>query len=51
MVHVKLVLPEEPPLVAVAVTEYVPAVVGVPLMTPVAAFRARPAGRPVADQV
>ena len=36
--------------VAVTVTEEVPAVVGVPLIAPVAAAIERPAGRPVADQ-
>ena len=37
--------------VAVTVTEEVPAVVGVPLITPVAAAIERPAGSPVADQL
>ncbi len=37
--------------VAVRVTEHVPAVVGVPVMVPLAALTDRPAGRPVADQV
>ena len=34
-----------------AVTEFVPAVVGVPVTAPVAGLIDRPAGRPVADQV
>jgi hypothetical protein len=38
-------------LVAVTVTDEVPAVVGVPLMTPLAASMDNPAGSPVADQV
>ena len=37
--------------VAVTVTEQVQLVVGVPVMAPVAELMARPAGRPVADQV
>src|SRR4051794_20659677 len=37
--------------VAVTVTLYVVAVVGVPEITPVEALIARPAGRPVADQL
>jgi hypothetical protein len=37
--------------VTVSATVFVPAVVGVPLITPVEAFRVSPAGRPLADQV
>ena len=39
------------PSVAVTVTDEVPAVVGVPLMAPVALSMESPAGRPVADHV
>ena len=39
------------PATAVRVTGKTPAVVGVPVMDPVAGMMARPAGRPVADQV
>src|SRR2546430_4014685 len=49
IVHVKVVLPLCPPLVAVAVTVNVPAVVGVPTIRPVPELMARPGGRPVAD--
>ena len=37
--------------VTFTVTEYVPAAVGVPLMTPVLALIERPVGKPLADQV
>src|SRR5258705_6632538 len=49
-VQVNVALPDCAPLVAVTVTEEVPAVVGGPLMTPVEALMDSPAGRPVADQ-
>src|SRR5512142_587153 len=49
-VQVNAASPVAPPLVAVTVTGYVPAVVGLPLITPVAASSDRPGGRPVADQ-
>src|SRR6185437_3252906 len=52
MVQVKLVEPEPPAeAVAVAVTEKVPAALGVPEMVPVDEPIDRPVGRPVADQV
>ena len=52
MVQVKLAEALKPALsVAVMVTLEVPAVVGVPVMAPVAGSIDRPAGRPVADQV
>jgi hypothetical protein len=41
--------PVPPAFVAVRVTKKVPATVGVPLITPVAAFNVSPAGRPVAE--
>ncbi len=49
-VQVNVALPDCVPLVAVTVTVEVPAVVGVPLMTPVEALMDSPAGCPVADQ-
>ena len=52
MVQAKLVDPAKPaPSVAVTVTEETPGVVGVPVIEPVEALMASPAGRPVADQV
>lgn len=52
MVQVKVVEPVAPePSEAVMVTEDIPAVVGEPVMVPVAAEMDRPAGRPVADHV
>ena len=48
MVKVKVALPVPPALVALMVTLYVPAVVGVPEINPVLVFTDRPAGRPVA---
>jgi len=48
MVKVKVALPVPPALVALMVTVYVPAVVGVPEITPVLVFTDRPAGRLVA---
>ena len=44
MVKVKVALPVPPALVALMVTVYVPAVVGVPEITPVLVFTDRPAG-------
>ena len=48
IVNVKVALPVPPALVALMVTLYVPAVVGVPEITPVLVFTDRPAGSPVA---
>jgi hypothetical protein len=48
MVRVKVALPVPPALVALMVTMYVPAVVGVPEINPVLVFTLRPAGNPVA---
>ena len=48
IVNVKVALPVPPELVALMVTLYVPAVVGVPEITPVLVFTDRPAGSPVA---
>ena len=48
MVRVKVALPVPPALVALMVTVYVPAVVGVPEINPVLVFALRPAGNPVA---
>ncbi len=51
-VHENEAVPAKPESsVAVTVTDDVPAVVGEPLMVPVAGSMARPSGRPVADQV
>ena len=48
MVKVSVALPVPPALVALIVTVYVPAVVGVPEINPVLVFTLRPAGNPVA---
>jgi hypothetical protein len=48
IVKVNVALPVPPALVALIVTLYVPAVVGVPEITPVVVFTLRPAGSPVA---
>jgi hypothetical protein len=48
MVKVKVALPVPPALVALIVTLYVPAVVGVPEIAPVLVFTLKPAGNPVA---
>ncbi len=48
IVKVKVALPVPPELVALIVTAYVPAVVGVPEINPVLVFTDRPAGSPVA---
>jgi hypothetical protein len=49
-VQVNDVLPAAPvPSVAVTVTEYVAAVVGVPLISPLEPLIERPAGSPVAE--
>ena len=48
IVKVSVALPVPPELVALMVTLYVPAVVGVPEITPVLVFTDRPAGSPVA---
>ena len=48
IVKVKVALPVPPELVALMVTAYVPAVVGVPEITPVLVLTDRPAGSPVA---
>ena len=44
-------VPPPAPLLAVRVTVALPAVEGVPLMTPLVAFTVRPLGRPVALNV
>ena len=48
IVKVKVALPVPPELVALIVTLYVPAVVGVPEITPVVVFTVKPAGSPLA---
>ena len=48
IVKVKVALPVPPALVALMVTLYVPAVVGVPEINPVLVFTLKPAGNPVA---
>jgi hypothetical protein len=48
MVKVSVALPVPPALVALMVTLYVPAVVGVPEINPVLVFTVNPAGSPVA---
>ena len=48
MVKVKVALPVPPALVALMVTVYVPAVVGVPEINPVLVFTVSPPGSPVA---
>jgi hypothetical protein len=48
IVKVSVALPVPPALVALMVTLYVPAVVGVPEISPVVVFTANPAGSPVA---
>ena len=48
IVKVNVALPDPPELVALIVTVYVPAVVGVPEINPVLVFTDRPAGSPVA---
>jgi len=47
-VKVSVALPVPPELVALMVTLYVPAVVGVPEINPVLVFTVKPAGSPVA---
>jgi len=47
-VNVSVALPVPPALVALMVTAYVPAVVGVPEINPVLVFTLKPAGSPVA---
>ena len=47
-VKVSVALPVPPALVALMVTVYVPAVVGVPEINPVLVFTVSPPGRPVA---
>jgi len=47
-VKVNVALPVPPALVALMVTVYVPAVVGIPEITPVLVFTDRPGGSPVA---
>jgi hypothetical protein len=44
MVNVTVFEPVPPALVALTDTEYVPAAVGVPLITPVEVFKVKPAG-------
>jgi hypothetical protein len=48
IVKVSVALPVPPALVALIVTLYVPAVVGVPEINPVLVFTVKPAGSPVA---
>ena len=48
IVMVRVAVPVPPELVALIVTLYVPAVVGVPEMRPVLVFTLRPAGRGLA---
>ena len=48
IVIVRVAVPVPPELVALMVTLYVPAVVGVPEINPVLVFTDKPAGRPVA---
>ena len=48
IVKVSVALPVPPALVALMVTVYVPAVVGVPEIKPVLVFTVKPAGSPVA---
>jgi hypothetical protein len=48
IVKVNVALPVPPALVALIVTVYVPAVVGVPEIKPVVVFTVKPAGNPVA---
>ena len=48
IVKVNVALPVPPALVALIVTVYVPAVVGVPEIRPVVVFTVKPAGNPVA---
>jgi hypothetical protein len=48
IVKVNVALPVPPALVALMVTLYVPAVVGVPEIKPVFVFTVKPAGNPVA---
>ena len=48
IVKVNAALPVPPELVALMVTLYVPAVVGVPGIKPVLVFTVKPAGNPVA---
>jgi hypothetical protein len=47
IVKVNVALPVPPALVALIVTVYVPAVVGVPEIKPVVVFTVKPAGNPV----
>ena len=48
IVMTRVALPVPPALVALMVTLYVPAVVGVPEINPVLVFTDKPAGNPVA---
>ena len=48
IVKVNVALPVPPELLALIVTVYVPAVVGVPEITPVVVFTVKPAGSPLA---
>jgi len=48
IVKVSVALPVPPALVALIVTLYVPAVVGVPEINPVLVSTLKPAGRPIA---
>jgi hypothetical protein len=48
IVRLRVAVPVPPELVALMVTLYVPAVVGVPEINPVLVFTVKPAGKPVA---
>ena len=48
IVKVSVALPVPPALLALIVTLYVPAVVGVPEISPLVVFTVKPAGSPVA---
>ena len=50
-VKVRVAVPVPPALVALMVTVYVPAVVGVPEINPVLVFTLRPGGSPMASKL
>ena len=50
-VKVSVALPVPPALVALIVTVYVPAIVGVPEIKPVLVFTLKPGGKPVAPKL
>ena len=51
MVRVSVALPVPPELVALIVTEYIPAAVGVPEMRPLLISIVKPGGSPVASKL